>query len=181
MGEDRTPLLEEMFQSSPDALVVVRPDGVVEVAGAAVDNIFGYRPEGIEGQPIEILLPESARAVHRVYRATYAAEPESRPMGVGRELYGRHRDGSVFPVDVSLVPTVLDGRPLFGAFVRDASERKRGEKVFRFVRPWPTTASASRDIRRPATAWTTWRRGRPTLRDGVQLAAALGASLRLPA
>ncbi len=133
MGEDRTPLLEAMFQSSPDALIVIGTDGVIWVAGPATQTIFGYRPDEVEGQPIEMLLPEDARAAHRLHRASYAADPEGRPMGVGRELYGRHRDGSVFPVDVSLVPTVIDGQAHFGAFVRDATERRRGEDVLRFV------------------------------------------------
>ena len=162
-----------MFQCSPDALVVVNPEGVVELAGAAIFSMFGYQPDEIEGQPIELLLPDTVRAVHRVYRAMYAAEPENRPMGVGRELYGRHRDGSVFPVDVSLVPTVMDGRPRFGAFVRDATERKRGEDVFRFVNDLslavitgePTgdllarTAAAARTLVGAAVAWISVRVG----------------------
>src|SRR5579872_4431722 len=133
MGEDRTRLLEEMYGSSPDALIVVGPDGVIEVAGPATESIFGYRPEELEGRSVETLLPDNVRALHRVYRATYASAPEGRAMGVGRELYGRHKDGTIFPVDVSLVPTVVDGKAWFGAFVRDATERKRGEDVLRFV------------------------------------------------
>ncbi|HET6874720.1 MAG TPA: PAS domain S-box protein [Acidimicrobiales bacterium] len=122
-----------MFRASPDALIVVGTDGVIEVAGPATSTIFGYEPDELVGQPIEVLLPEETRVLHRVYRATYAAAPESRAMGVGRELYGRHRNGSVFPVDVSLVPTVIDGRRRFGAFVRDATERRRGEDILRFI------------------------------------------------
>ncbi|HET6964972.1 MAG TPA: PAS domain S-box protein [Acidimicrobiales bacterium] len=133
MGEDRIRFLEEMFGSSPDALVVVGEAGVIELAGAATEPIFGYRPEELEGEQIEILLPETVRAIHRVHRATYAATPENRPMGIGLDLYGRHRDGHVFPVDVSLVPVISEGRRRFGAFIRDATERKRGEDVFRFV------------------------------------------------
>jgi PAS domain S-box-containing protein len=122
-----------MYRDSPDALIVVGPDGVIEMAGAATEAIFGYRPEELEGELIEVLVPEEVRVLHRVYRATYAATPEQRPMGVGREVYGLRRDGSVFPVDVSLVPVVLDGRTRFGAFVRDATQRKRGEDILRFV------------------------------------------------
>ena len=185
MGVDRTRLLEEMFESSPDALVVVSPEGVIEVAGAGVEEVFGYRPDEVEGQPIEMLLPDSVRAVHRVYRATYAAEPEKRPMGVGRELYGRHRDGSVRPVDISVVPTVLDGRQYFGAFVRDATERKRGEDVFRFVNDLSLgvitgeatgellarTAAGARSLVGAAAAWISVRDG-----DVMVVAAADGES-----
>jgi PAS domain S-box-containing protein len=122
-----------MFRASPDALIVVGTDGIIEVAGPATSAIFGYHPDELVGQSIELLLPEETRTLHRVYRATYAAAPENRPMGVGRALYGRHRNGSVFPVDVSLVPTVIDGRRRFGAFVRDATARRRGDDILRFI------------------------------------------------
>ena len=181
--EDRTRLLEEMFRSSPDALIVVGPDGIIQVAGPATAAIFGYEPAEVEGQPVEMLLPEPVRTLHRVYRATYAAAPEGRPMGVGRELYGRHRDGSVFPVDVSLVPAVVDGRAYFGAFVRDATERRREQDVLRFVNelsrgvitgePTPDlllrTARAARALVGAAAAWISVRAG-----DEMEVAAAEG-------
>ena len=63
----------------------------------------------------------------------YMIEPQARPMGVGLDLRGRRRDGSVFPVDISLVPALLDGRLYVGAFVRDATERRRGEDLLRSV------------------------------------------------
>jgi PAS domain S-box-containing protein len=173
-----------MFRSSPDALIVVGPDGVIQVAGPATAAIFGYEPAEVEGQPVEMLLPEPVRTLHRVYRATYAAAPEGRPMGVGRELYGRHRDGSVFPVDVSLVPAVVDGRAYFGAFVRDATERRREQDVLRFVNEisrgviageatpdlFLRTARAARALVGAAAAWISVRLG-----DEMVVAAADGA------
>ena len=177
MGEDRTRLLEEMYVSSPDALIVVGPDGVIQVAGSATEAIFGYRADELEGQSVEILLPDHVRALHRVYRATYASAPEGRAMGVGRELYGRHKDGTIFPVDVSLAPTVVDGKAWFGAFVRDATERKRGEDVLRFVNeisrsvisgePTPEllqrTSRAARALVGAAAAWISVRAGEDML------------------
>ena len=177
MGDDRTRLLEEMYGRSPDALIVVGPDGVIALAGPATEAIFGYRPEEIEGQSVEILLPENVRALHRVYRATYASAPEGRAMGVGRELYGRHKDGTIFAVDVSLAPTVLDGKAWFGAFVRDATERKRGEDVLRFVNEisrtvisgertpelLQRTARAARALVGAAAAWISIRSGEDML------------------
>ena len=112
---------------------MVDASGFIEVAGPATKAIFGYDPIELEGQSVEILLPDEQRESHQAHRAAYAASPESRPMGVGRELYGRHRSGSVFPVDVSLVPTVIDNRPHFAAFVRNATERRRGEDILRFI------------------------------------------------
>ncbi len=133
MGEDRNRLLEEMLSASPDALVIVDADGVIEMASPAIEAIFGYRPEEVEGRSVEFLLPDGYRDRHRRHREMFARAPESRPMGVGQDLFGRRRDGSVFPVDVSLAPTVIDGRPRYGAFVRDATERRRGQDIFRFV------------------------------------------------
>jgi PAS domain S-box-containing protein len=133
VSNEHTRLLEEMLRASPDALIVAGEDGIIEMASPAAETLFGYSPEELVGQPVEVLLPESVRSVHTRHRTSYAAAPEGRPMGVGLELRGRHADGSVFPVDVSLVPTALDGRLRIGAFVRDATDRRRGEDLLRFV------------------------------------------------
>jgi PAS domain S-box-containing protein len=131
--EDRRELLEAMFEASPDALIVVDSGGRVELASPAAERLFGYRTDEIEGQPIEFLIPEDRRQSHLHHRRNYFKEPLGRPMGVGLDLLGRRRDGSVFPVDISLVPTSLGGKLRVGAFVRDASERRRGEDLQRFV------------------------------------------------
>src|SRR3974390_660726 len=104
MGEDRTRLLEQMFQASPDALIVVGPDGLIEVAGPSPATIFGYRPDELEGQPLDVLLPEGSRSVHRGHVAMYAKAPGGRPIGLGRELYGRHKNGSGLPGGVRPAP-----------------------------------------------------------------------------
>ncbi len=133
MSDERIGLLEEMFRASPDALIVVGASGLIEVASPAVQHLFGYTPEELQGQPVEVLLPEAVRSLHSRHRQAYAGAPERRPMGVGLDLRARRRDGFVFPVDVSLVPTEHDGRVRVGAFVRDATERRRGEDLLRFV------------------------------------------------
>ena len=133
MSEERSGLLEDMFRSSPDALIVVDARGLIEVASPAVERLFGYPPAELEGQEVEVLLPDAIGALHTRHRQAYIDAPEKRPMGVGLDLRARHRDGWVFPVDVSLVPTEVDGRLRVGAFVRDATERRRGEDLLRFV------------------------------------------------
>jgi PAS domain S-box-containing protein len=133
VSDERTRLLEELLRASPDALVVVGEGGIIEMASPATETLFGYSPDRLVGQPVEMLLPESVRTLHVRHRTSYEEAPEGRPMGVGLDLRGRHADGSVFPVDVSLVPTVLDGQMRVGAFVRDATERRRGEDLLRFV------------------------------------------------
>lgn len=131
--EDRGRLLEEMLLSSPDALVVVGGGGTIEFASPAAETLFGYEPEELVGRPIETLIPLEFHEVHRHHRSLYAEAPEGRPMGIGLDLKGQHRDGSVFPVDVSLVPVGSGPTLRVGAFVRDATERRRGEDLLRFV------------------------------------------------
>jgi PAS domain S-box-containing protein len=131
--EDRSELLEAMLEASPDALIVVDAEGRIELASAAAETLFGYRVDEIEGQPVEFLMPENRRGLHGYHRMAYMNEPEGRPMGIGLDLSGRRKDGSAFPVDISLVPTSVNGRVRIGAFVRDATERRRGEDLLRFV------------------------------------------------
>ena len=131
MGAESGP--EGLLAASPDAVIVVGPDGTIRSAAGAVGALFGYRPDELVGRPIETLVPIEARDRHREHRARYAAEPRSRGMGVGMELSGRRRDGSTFPVDVSLAPIELDGSPAVGAFVRDASARRRSAAVLTYV------------------------------------------------
>lgn len=122
-----------MFHSSPDALVVIDVQGLIELTSPAAQRLFGYSPDELQGQPVELLLPEGVRELHTRHRDAYMRAPEGRPMGAGLDLKARHKEGWVFPVDVSLVPTALDGRIRVGAFVRDATERRRGEDLLRFV------------------------------------------------
>jgi len=133
VSDARTHLFEAMLQASPDGLIVIDVDGKIELASPAAERLFGYRAEEIEGRSVEFLIPEDRRPLHARHRASYLKEPEDRPMGIGLDLRGRRRDGSVFPVDISLVPTTVDGELRVGAFVRDATERRRGEDLLRFV------------------------------------------------
>ena len=133
MSEERTRMLEEMFRSSPDALIVVDDQGLIEAASPTAEKLFGYPGDELLGQPVELLVPDAIRDLHVRHRRAYGRAPEGRPMGVGLDLRARNRDGSVFAVDVSLVPTTVNGRLRVGAFVRDATDRRRGEDLFRFV------------------------------------------------
>ena len=133
MSEDSGSFLEALFACSPDAIVVVDEQGVVEVASAAVETLFGYGVGQVVGEPVDLLVPDQVREVHHTYRAAYIEDPVSRPMGAGLELHGRRRDGSVFPVDVSLTPLTFEGRVRTAAFVRDATRRRRTEHLMRDV------------------------------------------------
>jgi two-component system, NarL family, sensor histidine kinase DevS len=87
----------------------------------------------LTGQPIEVLVPEQVRDAHLRHREQYVDTPRARPMGAGLELDGRRRDGTTFPIDVSLAPVSVGGQRRFGAFVRDATERRRSASLQEYV------------------------------------------------
>src|SRR5262249_32702677 len=127
-GEEQARML---FDLSPDAILVCDATGLIREANARVEALFGYKREELEGQAIEILVPERFRGTHTKHRDNYAREPRLRPMGVGLELFGRHKGGNEFPVDILLGPVERpEGRITF-VVVRDLSERKRYEDALR--------------------------------------------------
>jgi PAS domain S-box-containing protein len=120
-----------LFEFSPDAVLVCDAEGRVRDANARVESLFGYKREELVGQAVELLVPDRFRAGHLKHRADYAREPRLRPMGIGLELFGRHKEGGEFPVDILLGPVERpEGRILF-VVVRDLSERKRYEEALK--------------------------------------------------
>src|SRR5437867_4913332 len=117
-------LLETFMALMPDAALVVDPTGTIVSVNELALALFGYQANEIEGQPIEVLVPERFRHRHREDRARYFASPQVRPMGAGLELTGRRRDGREFAVDISLAPLSGVGGQLTVAAIRDASERR---------------------------------------------------------
>lgn len=118
-----TRLLAELVDSNPDAMVVVDELGLIVLANKRVEALFGHAPDDLLGQPVELLIPERQRPAHRSARAGYAKAPTQRPMGAGAELRARRRDGSEFPVEVSLAPLHVNDRTAIAAVIRDVSER----------------------------------------------------------
>jgi len=127
-SEDRSSLPGEfdyraVFESMPDGMVVVDEEGrIVEVNPSALAQ-FGYSAEELIGERVETLVPESQRKAHQHHRDGFIAEPALRPMGAGLPLVGRRKDGSGFPVEISLSPWKSNGRDLVIAVVRDQTER----------------------------------------------------------
>ena len=118
---------EAVVAASPDAVVGVNADGTVVMTNPAVETLFGYTPNELLGQPVELLLPEALGPVHVGHRRAYAGHPRARAMGAGLRLSGRRRDGSEIPVDVALAPMIAGDNTLFVAFVRDATVQRRAE------------------------------------------------------
>lgn len=112
-----------MVDAIPDALVVVDEAGQIEFANRQTEEVFGFDRSELIGQSVEMLLPERLWSVHAAHRTRYRAEPEVRPMGRGLDLVARRRDGSEFPVDVSLSPFTSHGDLRIIAAVRDISDR----------------------------------------------------------
>ncbi|WP_232701958.1 PAS domain-containing sensor histidine kinase [Halobacterium wangiae] len=119
---------EAICEASPDSIVLVDDDGRITYANGRVEDMLGYDPAELLGEPIEVLVPEDARDSHVAQRDAYIADPETRPMGASLDLTARCADGSTIPVDVSLSPIRHDGEFEVMAVVRDTSEHDALEK-----------------------------------------------------
>jgi PAS domain S-box-containing protein len=120
-----------LFEFAPEAIVVVDAAGRIARANAQMEQLFGYSREEVVGQTIEVLIPERFAMQHIEHRTAYFAEPRTRPVGVGLELYGRRKDGSEFPVDIMLSPLEADEGLMALAVVRDITARKLAEEQAR--------------------------------------------------
>ena len=129
--------LEERFrlvvESAPNAIVMIGPTGLIEMVNAQTERVFGYTRVELLGKPIEVLVPERYRANHPGLRKSFFADPVSRPMGAGRDLYGLRKDGSEFPVEIGLNPIETDEGTMVLSAIVDISARKRLEERFRLV------------------------------------------------
>ncbi|MBI4295845.1 MAG: PAS domain S-box protein [Chloroflexi bacterium] len=99
--EDRL-MFEGLFELNPDALILVDSRGSITRVNIEAERMFGYSHEELKGKPHDVLIPEQFREMHKVQMAGYMASPRTRKMGVGLDLFGRKKDGTIFPVDISL-------------------------------------------------------------------------------
>ncbi|MBT7502326.1 MAG: PAS domain S-box protein [Gemmatimonadales bacterium] len=115
-----------VFESSPDGTLVMDAEGKIWDANPEACLMFGWSREGIIGLSVDALVPESLRDGHHAHRARFAEKPHNRPMGISLDLYGERKDGSVFPVEISLSPWhTADGQVRVICAVRDITIRKR--------------------------------------------------------
>jgi PAS domain S-box-containing protein len=116
-----------LLESAPDAILVVGADGLVRLVNRQTEVLFGYERAELLGQPVERLIPERFAAGHPQMRSGFNADPSVRAMGANVELAARRKDGSEFPVDISLAPLETEEGMLVSAAVRDVTERKQAE------------------------------------------------------
>jgi PAS domain S-box-containing protein len=124
-------LLESLFEAAPDGILLVDQDGTILRLNQQVEKLFGYERGELLGKPIESLLPERFRRIHRSHRADYNREPRLRQMGAELELSGRRKDGGEFPVDVVLSPLRAEQSPLVIAMIRDVTSQVQAADMLR--------------------------------------------------
>ena len=118
-----------LLESAPDGIVVVDRAGTIVIVNSQTEKMFGYSRGELLGNKIELLVPVGSRARHTHDRAAYAADPRTRPMGAGRALTGRKKNGSEFPVEISLSPLVTEQESMVMSIVRDITDRRRAEEL----------------------------------------------------
>jgi PAS domain S-box-containing protein len=122
---------EALLESAPDAIILAGADGRIALVNRRVEELFGYSRTELLGREIELLVPERLRVTHGKNRAHYLAAPRTREMGAGLELYGRRRDGTEFPVEISLSPLTEGDSTRVVTVIRDVSERRRADEARR--------------------------------------------------
>jgi PAS domain S-box-containing protein len=127
----QTLLSPSLLESIPDAVAAVDQQGIIIQVNSQAEQMFGYSHHELIGKPIELLVPERYRPHHHGHREQYAEKPKIRRMGAGLDLYGRRRDGSEFPVEISLSPIAGKEGMLVLSVIRDISDRKKIEEELR--------------------------------------------------
>ena len=154
-------LVRRVLDSAPDAMVIIDRGGVIVFANRQVETLFGHEAAGLVGQKVEMLLPERFRVRHIGHRSGYVENTRVRPMGTGLDLFALRKNGSEFPVEISLSPAHDDTRELFVASIRDITERREIQNALREAREAADRANdaksrflatASHDLRQPLQA-----------------------------
>ncbi|MGA9371096.1 MAG: PAS domain S-box protein [Solirubrobacterales bacterium] len=123
-----------LLEAAPDAILGIDRSGAIALVNLRVEELFGYARQELVGETIEMLVPPEARERHQGRREGYQEAPRARPMGEGQQLRGRRKDGTEFPIEISLSPLTAEGGVFVIAIVRDVSDRKDTEEELRRTR-----------------------------------------------
>jgi len=116
-------LLQSIFDASIEGILVVDTSGQILDANRSCERMFGYSKGELKDKNLENLLPEKFKKKHNIHRKKYVKKPETRTMGLGLDLWGLKKNGTEFPLDISLSPTTLQGKSVTVAFIKDATSR----------------------------------------------------------
>jgi PAS domain S-box-containing protein len=124
---------QDLLEAAPDGILEVDQQGQIQLANAAIEHMFGYTRDQLLDQPVDLLVPKALRSQHHTHRADYWSHPTTRPMGSGLELLAERKDGSSFPVEISLSPTHYKGGFRVTAIIRDITKRRASEQKLREI------------------------------------------------
>lgn len=119
----------DLLESTPDGIVMANPTGHIVIANSQAERLFGYEQGELRGASVDLLLPKRYRNAHVGHRSNYFQQPRTRAMGSGLDLAGLRKDGSEFPIEISLSPLRTEESAFVMSAIRDISERKRFEKA----------------------------------------------------
>lgn len=122
-----------LLESAPDAIIIVNEQGIIQLVNVQTEQLFGYLRGEIIGQPVELLMPFRFNKPHKVHREEFFKSPKVRPMGEGRELFGKKKSGDEFPIEISLSPLETEEGLLVSAAIRDITEKKQMERQIKEV------------------------------------------------
>ncbi|HXG08488.1 MAG TPA: PAS domain S-box protein [Gemmataceae bacterium] len=123
--------LHAVLEACVDGIVIIDEQGIIRTFNPAAQRMFGYAEEEVVGQNVKVLMPSPYREEHDGYIARYLATGQKRIIGIGREAMGRRKDGTIFPVDLSVAEAWLGDKRIFVGIIRDITERKRAEEELR--------------------------------------------------
>jgi two-component system sensor kinase FixL len=178
--QEREALLASILETVPDAMVVIDARGIIQSFSSAAERLFGWRADEVVGRNVSMLMPAPYKEAHDSYLARYQATGERRIIGIGRVVVGLRKDGSTFPMELSVGEVKRDGGSLFTGFVRDLTERQATEgrlqelqaellHVSRLRSMGQMAAALAHELNQPLTATAMYLRGAQLLLDRAGL------------